>query len=160
MVSRLREYKIVDLTHTMLDEVLEIEQKSFKTPWSRDAFEAELDRNKCAHYRVLLAEGRVAAYGGLWQIVDEGHITNIAVHPDFRGRGFGDAVVLDMTACAKSLGIVALTLEVRTGNVPAIGLYKKHGFEEIAIRKGYYADTGEDAIIMWKNDLTDESADL
>ena len=142
-----------------IDEVVEIENKSFKTPWSKDAFVSEIERNKCAKYRVLMIgdgdenSNRIAAYGGLWHVVDEGHITNIAVHPDFRERGLGAAIVEDMIICARKMQISALTLEVRTGNTAALKLYKKYGFKEIALRKNYYADTGEDAIIMWKNDI-------
>jgi [ribosomal protein S18]-alanine N-acetyltransferase len=161
MVNQLSNYQVVNMEACHIDEVVEIENKSFKTPWSKDAFVSEIERNKCAKYRVLIIEdidkntNRVAAYGGLWHVVDEGHITNIAVHPDFRGRGLGAVIVEDMIACAKQMQISALTLEVRTGNITAINLYQKYGFKEIALRKNYYADTGEDAIIMWKNDIQD-----
>jgi [ribosomal protein S18]-alanine N-acetyltransferase len=133
-----------------LDDVLLIENLSFKTPWTRDAFISDLTRNKCARYRIILSGGRVVAYGGMWVMLDEAHITNIAVHPEFRGTGLGSVLMEDMLEAASKEGITAMTLEVRVNNLTAINLYKKFGFKEVAIRKGYYQDTGEDAIIMWK----------
>jgi ribosomal-protein-alanine N-acetyltransferase len=145
----LNEYIITDMKPEHIDDIECIEKLSFRTPWSKEALRAELSNN-CAVYRVLLQGGRLAAYGGMWVIIDEAHITNIAVHPDYRGRGFGDAVLEDMIKCADKQNITAMTLEVRTSNMPAFNLYTKHGFAEAGRRKGYYSDTGEDAIIMWR----------
>ncbi|TDT62438.1 ribosomal-protein-alanine N-acetyltransferase [Fonticella tunisiensis] len=141
----------MDLSH--VDDVVLIERLSFTTPWTKEAFISELTRNKCARYRIILKDGRVIAYGGMWIMLDEAHITNIAVHPEFRGIGLGSMLMEDMISVARENGVHAMTLEVRVSNTHAIGLYKKYGFAEIAIRKGYYQDTGEDAIIMWKYNL-------
>lgn len=136
-----------------VDEIVNIEELSFNTPWSKDAFISELERNKCAKYRVILFDNKVVAYGGMWIVIDEAHITNIAVHPEYRGRGFGSEILNDLIETAKNNGILSMTLEVRTSNYKAIALYDKFGFKEKAIRKKYYQDTGEDAIIMWKHGL-------
>lgn len=142
-----------DMKIEHIDDVLVIESLSFKTPWTRDAFMMELTNNKCSLYRVLIDNNKVVAYGGMWILLDEGHITNIAVHPEYRGNGFGDKIVEDLILSAKEKGVTSMTLEVRVSNVSAKSLYKKHGFEEVAIRKGYYQDTNEDGIIMWKYDI-------
>lgn len=140
----------MNLSH--IDDVVAIEILSFKTPWSRDAFISEIVRNKCAIYRIIKAGERVIAYGGMWIMVDvyESHITNIAVHPEFRGRGIGNIIVEDLINCAETENIKSLTLEARKSNITAINLYSKFGFKEVGIRKDYYQDTGEDAIIMCK----------
>lgn len=147
------DFSVLNMEPQHIDDVVEIEKLSFKTPWSHEAFTYELNSNKCARYRVIINGERVVAYGGMWIMIDEAHITNIAVHPDFRGMGIGDRLLGDMVEYAKSEGATSMTLEVRKSNAPAIGLYDKYGFCEVAVRKGYYQDTGEDAIIMWKHDL-------
>jgi len=141
---QLREMKAEDV-----DSILEIERLSFLTPWSRDSFEAEL-RNGLAKYVVAEVDGRIAGYGGMWIVLDEGHITNIAVHPDYRGQKLGERITQALLDIAGESKADAVTLEVRTSNEPARNLYRKLGFVESGIRKGYYTDSGEDAIIMWK----------
>ncbi|WP_051350593.1 MULTISPECIES: ribosomal protein S18-alanine N-acetyltransferase [Caloramator] len=152
-VRRLSEYIIEDMKLEDIDGVYEVEVLSFKTPWSKEAFQTELTRNSCAVYKVLKYKGKVIGYAGMWCMIDEGHITNIAVHPEFRGAGFGEKLVDVLIDEAKRRNINAMTLEVRVSNLPAINLYKKKGFTCVATRKGYYQDTGEDAYIMWKYDL-------
>lgn len=153
MVLSLSDYVLGDMELGHLDEVILIEKLSFKTPWSRDSLEYELKRNKCAKYRVIIKDGIVIGYGGMWVMLDEAHITNIAIHPEYREQGFGSILLEDMISTAKKNGIRDMTLEVRVNNINAISLYKKFGFNEVAIRKGYYQDTGEDAIIMWKYNI-------
>lgn len=131
-------------------QVCEIENLSFATPWSRESFESELSGNSLARYVVARMDGKVAAYGGMWIVLDEGHITNIAVHPDYRGRKIGEKLVQSMLQTARNCGVLNITLEVRASNNIARNLYKKLGFIDSGIRKGYYSDTGEDAVIMWK----------
>lgn len=133
-----------------VDEVWEIEKLCFHTPWSRESFVEEMQTNQKARYVVAELGDTIIGYGGMWFIVDEAHITNIAVHPDYRGQRIGEKIVEAMIAAAQAEGIISLTLEVRVANEPAIKLYKKLGFEEVGIRKGYYSDTGEDALIMWR----------
>ncbi|SDJ93621.1 ribosomal protein S18-alanine N-acetyltransferase [Natronincola ferrireducens] len=133
-----------------IDDVVEIEKRCFPIPWTRGAFETELRKNKLALYFVGLWRGKVVGYGGMWLIIDEGHITNIAVHPDYQGRKVGEAIVEAIIEEAKARRIYRITLEVRKSNDIAQNLYKKLGFITCGIRPGYYSDNGEDAMIMWK----------
>ena len=133
-----------------LEEVMDIEHRCFSVPWSKEAFQMEVEKNKFARYIVAEFETKIVGYGGMWMIMDEAHITNIAVHPDFRGRGFGDQLVEGLIHAAHGEGIQRLTLEVRKSNVIAQNLYKKYGFTLCGIRSRYYKDNEEDAIIMWK----------
>lgn len=133
-----------------VDQIWEIEKLSFRTPWSRESFVEEMQNNQKARYVVAELGDTIVGYGGMWFIVDEAHITNIAVHPDYRGQKIGEKIVEAMIEAANKEGIHSLTLEVRTTNKPAINLYKKQGFREAGIRKGYYTDTGDDALIMWR----------
>jgi len=142
--------QLQDMSIGDIDRVCEIENLSFSTPWSRESFEAEISENKLARYMVARVDGKVAAYGGMWLVLDEGHITNIAVHPDYRGRKIGEKLVLSLLEKARSCGVLNITLEVRASNTAARSLYKKLGFVDSGVRKGYYSDTGEDAVIMWK----------
>lgn len=137
-----------------LDQVLEIEKVSFPSPWSRSAFAYELLQNNFACYLVALAGDRVVGYGGMWLILDEAHITNIAVHPDWRMKQIGRALMREMMRLAVTLGINRMTLEVRPSNAAARRLYTLLGFGERGMRKRYYTDTNEDAIIMWNDDLS------
>jgi tRNA threonylcarbamoyladenosine biosynthesis protein TsaB len=129
--------------------VHEIETMSFTTPWSLEAFTSEIN-NELSKYVVAKIDGKIVGYGGMWSIIDEGHITNIAVHADYRGQGIGNAIVKSLIKIAKENNVARMTLEVRPTNIAAIDLYKKYGFEVAGLRKNYYFDTGEDALIMWK----------
>lgn len=137
-----------------IDEVMVVENLSFSIPWSREAFIQEVTTNQFAIYVVALVDGNAVGYAGMWKVFDEGHITNIAAHPEFRKSGIGGLLIEKLLQIAKEEGIQGLTLEVRRGNLPAQKLYRKYGFESAGIRKGYYADNGEDAIIMWKHDIS------
>ncbi|AHM57060.1 ABC-type nitrate/sulfonate/bicarbonate transport system, permease component RimI [Peptoclostridium acidaminophilum DSM 3953] len=142
-------YEIREMTADDIDGVLEVENISFKTPWSRDSFEKEME-NSLAFYLVVSSDDGIAGYGGIWFIAGEGHITNIAVHPDFRNRGLGRAIVKGLIEESLKRKIEAMTLEVRISNETAIGLYKSLGFKSAGVRPGYYTDSNEDALIMWK----------
>jgi ribosomal-protein-alanine N-acetyltransferase len=132
-----------------LDEVMEIEKVSFPTPWSRESYLAELE-NETSIYRIVRWQGKLIGYGGMWLIVDEGHITNIAVHPDYRRLGTGEKLLEELIGLARQYQAMGVTLEVRPSNRAALRLYNKLGFIPAGIRRGYYSDTGEEAIIMWK----------
>ncbi|MDI3534777.1 MAG: [ribosomal protein S18]-alanine N-acetyltransferase [Thermosediminibacterales bacterium] len=136
-----------------IDSVLEVEKKSFKTPWSRFAFLCELRDNQFAYYLVVKDGNKVIGYGGMWIILNEAHITNIAIDPDYRGKKLGEKLMVKLMDIAKKKGADRMTLEVRRSNYIAKRLYKKLGFEVRGVRKGYYADTNEDALIMWKDSL-------
>lgn len=138
-----------NLTENDINGVVEIEELCFTTPWTKGAFYKELE-NKLARYVVAEIDGKIAAYGGMWLVVDEGHITNIAVHPDFRGIGLGDKIVEAMIEECKKSNVISMTLEVKVSNYAAQSLYRKYGFKPSGIRPEYYTDTKEDALIMWK----------
>jgi len=136
-----------------LDQVAAIEALSFATPWSRESFQYELTRNDFASYLVALDGEKVLGYAGMWLILDEAHVTNVAVHPDCRGRGLGRVLMLELMRRAALAGAGRMTLEVRKSNHVARRLYEHLGFKERGCRRGYYTDTNEDALIMWKEGL-------
>ncbi len=129
-------------------EVAAVEAACFKTPWTQKDFEYEMTRNPVARYLVAQREGCVAGFAGAHIILDEGHITNVAVLPECRGQGLGRKLMEALLQYAANLGARYLTLEVRAGNAPAIALYASLGFVKVSVRKGYYADSGEDALLM------------
>lgn len=133
-----------------LDRVAAIEAASFPVPWSRSTFEKEIKKNLLARYMVVEVGQQPVAYGGMWFIIDEAHVTNIAVDPSQRGKKLGQALVEGMIQEAKANGMLRMTLEVRRSNEIAKNLYQKMGFLPCGVRPGYYEDNGEDAIIMWK----------
>jgi [ribosomal protein S18]-alanine N-acetyltransferase len=132
-----------------IDEVYEIELLSFSTPWSKESLYYELDQNLFAKYLVVEYAGTVVGYCGLWVIIDDAQITNIAVHPEFRGRKIGESLLTFSLQISKEMGAKRLSLEVRVSNHIAQSLYKKLGFEAGGIRKSYYTDNQEDALVMW-----------
>jgi ribosomal-protein-alanine N-acetyltransferase len=139
-----------------LDEVLQIERASFHTPWSRQAFLHELERNRVAALWVARAEPAgeasraemVVGYLCLWSVADEVHVTNLAVHPEWRGEGVGRLLLGTLLTHHRANGARRALLEVRPGNVEARRLYQGLGFREVGRRRGYYVDTGEDALIL------------
>ena len=124
--------------------IFDIETMSFKTPWSLDSLRADICFNDTAYYFVAEQDGAVVGFCGVHVILDEGHIMNVAVAPDFRGQGIGETLMRTMMAYTD---LEAYTLEVRMSNRTAIRLCKRLGFTEVAIRPEYYID--EDALIMW-----------
>lgn len=132
-----------------IPQVYRIEEEAFPTPWSVQAFEHELMQNHFAHYVVMEYGDRIIGYGGMWIIVDEAHVTNIAVTEAFRGRKLGEQLLAELGARAYRLGAQRMTLEVRVSNTIAQGLYRKFGFQAAGVRPGYYTDNNEDALIMW-----------
>lgn len=147
---------IEPMTLKDLDGVLVIERRVFPTPWSKFAFVSEIRGNSRSFFIVAKLKGRVIGYAGFWQVYEEAHITNIAVHPAFQGRGVAHMLLLKLMESARSRGLRRATLEVRSRNTKASRFYHRHGFKDIAIRKGYYTDTKEDAIIMLREGLSDE----
>lgn len=137
------------------DAIYEIERLCFFEPWSRDSVVFELEENPRAFYVVAEHSGEVVGYAGLWWIVDEGHITNVAVKPGFRNRKIADGIMSVLIDFTVEQGIMHHTLEVRASNDPAIGLYLKHGFAVEGRRKDYYQsgpNGKEDALIMWRHE--------
>jgi [ribosomal protein S18]-alanine N-acetyltransferase len=134
-----------------IDQILEVEHASFATPWSREAFYNEIYQNKFAVYIVLEEDDKIIGYCGAWVVIDEAHITNIAILPTYRGRQLGEALLSKMMSIAKDMGARSMTLEVRVTNHVAQSLYRKLGFQNGGIRKNYYSDNQEDALVMWVN---------
>lgn len=132
-----------------VDAVLQVEHRCFTAPWSRQAFVTEIVDNQFARYIVLEYHGRIIGYAGIWLIVDEGHITNVAVDPDYRRNHLGETLLHALTSICLSNGVRRMTLEVRVSNIGAQRLYEKFGFVSVGLRRGYYTDNNEDAAIMW-----------
>lgn len=128
--------------------VLEIDRASFAKPWSSEDYRCELSRNVAARYLVAEQGGSVIGFAGAWIILDESHITNIAVSPIFRGKGIGSRLTEELLQYISNLGAAYATLEVRVSNAPAVGMYKKYGFVAVGKRKRYYEDNNEDALLM------------
>ena len=131
-----------------LDQVLAIERASFPTPWTRAAFCYEIEQNKVARCTAMRARGLVVGYLCFWEIGHEIHVTNLAAHPDLRRRGVARTLLGAVLDDARSRAVSLAFLEVRPTNVEALGLYESFGFRVIGRRKGYYFDTGEDALVM------------
>jgi len=136
-------------------DVHRIERASFPVPWPDYAFRQELQTNKLAHYLVVRVLEETVAYGGLWMMVDEAHVTTFAVLPQWRRHGVGGRLMLEMVRLARELGARVLTLEVRLSNAPARSLYQRFGFRPVGVRPRYYSDNGEDALIMTTEALDD-----
>jgi ribosomal-protein-alanine N-acetyltransferase len=134
-----------------------VENASFPIPWPANAFRHELTQNKNAHYLVAKEGDHIVGYAGLWLSLDEAHITTFAVLPEYRRRKIGERLLLSIFERAERLGAEWLTLEVRASNLPAQRLYEKYGFRPAGIRRRYYSDNNEDAIIMWTERLRDKS---
>ncbi|MCD8036534.1 MAG: ribosomal protein S18-alanine N-acetyltransferase [Clostridiales bacterium] len=142
---------IVPMTEKYIDDVTEIDESCFHVPWTRSDFEKEVKENKMAIYYVAVDEnGKAVGYAGMWHVVNEGHITNVAVLEEHRREGIGDMLMEALEEKALELEMIGITLEVRISNLGAQKLYTKHGYKPEGFRKRYYTDTNEDAVIMWK----------
>ena len=133
---------------TDVDEVHAIEEATFPKPWTREDFVKEMTSNPCARYLVAInGERAVVGFAGAWIVLDEAHITNIAVKEEHRGKGIGRLLTAELMRYAANLGVVYATLEVRRSNSAAQRLYQSLGFEYVGVRKRYYEDNGEDAFL-------------
>jgi ribosomal-protein-alanine N-acetyltransferase len=132
-----------------LDAVLAIENASFNNPTTREWYESELQRpDVCFVYVIRIAEARVAGFCAFWKVIDQIHINNLAIHPHFRGRGLGGALLCAVLDEAARLGAPHATLEVRRSNAPARRLYERAGFTTVGVRTSYYTNPIEDALIL------------
>jgi ribosomal-protein-alanine N-acetyltransferase len=132
-----------------LDGVLAIEDASFNNPTTREWYEAELKRPEvCYIYVLRTPDCPVAAFCAFWRVVDQIHINNLAVLPAWRGQGLASRLLADVMAEAASLGVDSATLEVRRSNTPALRLYAKAGFVEAGVRRNYYTQPVEDALVL------------
>jgi ribosomal-protein-alanine N-acetyltransferase len=146
--------RIEPLRRRHIPAVARVERQVSTNPWSADLFRGELalpEASRC--YRVARRGGRVIGFGGLMFVVDEAHVTTLSVHPDHQRRRIGTRLLTVLCREAVDRGTTALTLEVRTGNEAARALYQRFGFVPAGVRKNYYAEVGEDALIMWAHDV-------
>ena len=143
------DYSLMNETH--INGVYELSKECFATPWTLDSINNELN-NSLAKYVIAQdsSTGDVIGFVGVWIIAGEGDITNIAVSSKYRKQGIASNLLIKLFEVCKTFDCNDITLEVRSSNVPAQNLYKEFGFKEEGLRKGYYSDNGEDALIMWK----------
>lgn len=144
----IRKMEIADV-----DQVMEVERVSFTTPWTTDIFYQEIVDNQYAYYYVIEWNGRIVGYVGTWVVLEDAQVTNIAIMPELRGNKLGEKLFQYMLLQIKQIGATRLSLEVRESNIPAQKLYRKFGLVPGGIRKNYYTDNQEDAIVMWVNIL-------
>lgn len=137
-----------------IDSVIAIEKMTYGDHhWSKDSFMSELSNELARYFSVFNENDELIAYCGSWFILEEAHITNIAVNPQYQRKHIGEALLVSViNECFKNM-VKYITLEVRVGNKPAIGLYEKYGFKSLGVRKGYYQDNNEDALIMWTENI-------
>jgi [ribosomal protein S18]-alanine N-acetyltransferase len=154
--ERPERFTIEPMATSDIGAVTRIERASFATVWPSDAFFNELSTNKLAHYFVGRLHGRVVAYGGIWVILEDSHVTTLAVDPEYRQRRFGELLLLRLIDEAIERGAAWMTLEVRESNAVAQRLYRKYGFTTVTMRTGYYSDDNESALIMWAGSLKSE----
>ncbi len=149
-------FEIVPMRRRHLKAVVAIEQQVFPTPWSLSLYLSELAMGSTRAYYVALVGGEVVGYAGLMVAVGEGHVTTIGVSPRFQRQGIGRRLLLRLATTARERGADDLTLEVRVSNTGAQALYHEFGFAPAGIRKNYYAEVNEDAIVMWAHDIATE----
>ena len=140
-----RRLEIAPMVLDDIPTVLEIEGLSFASAWPANAFMNELRDNKLAYYFVGRLDGRIVAYGGIWVILEDSHVTTIAVHPDVRGQRLGEEILVHLLDEAIERDASWITLEVRETNDVAQRLYRKYGFTVVSTRRGYYSDNNESA---------------
>lgn len=138
-----------------IEAIAELEIACFSSPWPLEVIYEDLAIHKNLYFLVVKDELPVG-YAGMWMILDEAHINNVCIHPDYQGRGYGNVLVDFVIHEAYRQGADSITLEVRASNSRAKQLYSKFGFEVEGVRKRYYSDNGEDALIMWKQGLAIE----
>ena len=138
------------MTVADVDRVLKVEEEAFSLPWTRDAFVQEMTTNLHAYYIVAENDqGQIVGFCGMWMIIDESHITNVAVAEQVKGQGIGEGLMREAIRVAREHEVVLMSLEVRVSNTIAQNLYRKLDFQNGGIRKGYYTDNQENALVMW-----------
>ncbi|MBX3097534.1 MAG: ribosomal protein S18-alanine N-acetyltransferase [Fimbriimonadaceae bacterium] len=146
--------RVAPLSAEHIDRVLAIDKASQSSPWSKESFQVELDRPQGV-FLVAIGDGVVVGFAGAWLVLDEAHVTNVAVDPARRRQGIARKLIRELLERVKSDGATCATLEVRAGNEPAVRLYEAFGFRSVGRRKGYYPNDGEDALVMWLDDMSD-----
>ncbi|WP_047986099.1 ribosomal protein S18-alanine N-acetyltransferase [Ornithinibacillus californiensis] len=134
-----------------IEQVMFVELTSFSSPWNEDVFKQELTQNLHAHYFIMELDKKIIGYVGMWIVIDDAQITNIAVLPGYRGQKLGEKLFRFALQQALQRGVTRLSLEVRVTNSVAQNMYRKFGLVSGGIRKNYYTDNNEDAVVMWVN---------
>jgi len=145
--------RITALRRRHLRHVMQIEEDNYPRPWSSTVFLSEIAQRTSRRYTVATIGPLVVGYSGLMLVAEDGHITNLTVDTAWHRRGIGTVLLLDQARAAPALGVRHLTLEVRASNEPAQALYRLFGFAPVGVRRNYYPETGEDAIVMWSRDI-------
>jgi ribosomal-protein-alanine N-acetyltransferase len=145
---------IEQMTVNDIDAIVKIEEEAYGAHhWSKSSFYDEMSNNLAKYYIAKTPDGEIVGYAGTWHIIDEGHITTIAVKQSFRRKHIGESLIYAILEDCYKMGVKYLTLEVRVSNRAAISLYEKYGFSSLGARKGYYQDNNEDALIMWTENI-------
>ena len=144
------EYSVCDVTAAHIQQIEVLERQCFSMPWTAEQLQSQMKDHQHEFIAAVSPELTVLGYVGLMYVLDEGYISNVAVSPDYRRQGIADALILHLCNICKNLDLSFVTLEVRAGNVPAIALYEKHGFQRVGLRRNYYERPREDALIMTK----------
>ena len=153
-ITNIFEIVISKMTSQDIDEVVNLEEEAYgEHHWSKSSFYDEMQNNLAKYYVARTSKGELVGYAGTWHIIDEGHITTIAVKRSHLRKHIGEALIIKILEDCYSAGIKYLTLEVRVSNIAAINLYTKYGFNSLGTRKGYYQDNNEDALIMWTENI-------
>ena len=153
-IVKLSEIIISPMSKDDVEAVVEIEAEAYgKHHWAKSSFYDEMSNNLAKYYVAKTPDGTLVGYAGTWHIIDEGHITTIAVKKEYLRNHIGEAIIQRIIEDCYKNNIKYLTLEVRVSNVPAIKLYEKYGFQSLGTRKGYYQDNNEDALIMWTENI-------
>ena len=145
------DYQILDAEASMLSQIECLERQCFSMPWTKEQLQSQLKDERHEFLAALDPEGKLLGYVGMIFVLDEGYISNVAVEPECRLQGVGDALIDALLARCEKHALAFVTLEVREGNLPAQALYAKHGFVPVGRRKGYYERPKEDAILMTKS---------
>lgn len=152
----MEEITIAKMAIENIDDIIKIEELCYGSHhWSYESFVCELN-NKISSYRCALINNLCIGYMGIWKIVNEAHITNLSVHPDYQNKKVAHRLLLDAIDECYDNKIKFITLEVRISNERAIHLYEKFGFKSLGVRKKYYQDNNEDALIMWSENIFDK----
>lgn len=153
-IVKLSDIKISEMTKDDIENVVKIEEEAYgKHHWAKSSFYDEMANNLAKYYTAKTPAGELVGYAGTWHIIDEGHITTIAVKKEFLRNHIGEAIIQRIIDDCYKNGVKYLTLEVRVSNTAAIKLYEKYGFQSLGTRKGYYQDNNEDALIMWTENI-------
>ena len=153
-IAKLTEIHIEKMTVDDIPQVIEIEAEAYgEHHWSKSAFYDEMNNNLAKYYVAKTQDNEIVGYAGTWHIIDEGHITTIAVKKSHLRQHIGEAIINAIIEDCYKNEIKYLTLEVRVSNEAAIALYTKYGFNSLGTGKGYYQDNNEDALIMWTENI-------